>query len=129
MIRRRVSIGAAAMAIGLVACCVLAACMDTSDWKPSGEVKFIELREDVDALGAKKGSLDYRISNGGKSRIAGTRFAFTFATDRKKYHLTVVDANAIASGALVYGQVAVAYDETEETGSLAGAAIDSVQFE
>jgi len=103
-------------------------CEDPSAWELKGEVKFIELRELVDAQGGKKGSLDYSISNSGASKIEGCRFAFAFSTDKKKYHFTVVDESSIQSGAHVYGQVAIAYDGAEETGKLADAVIDSVQF-
>jgi hypothetical protein len=107
---------------------ILAGCSDLASWELKGEVKFIGLREASDSLGAKKGTLDYSIHNSGKSDIVRSCIAFTYSTDRNKYHLTVVDTNPIAAGTLVYGQVEIAYDGVDEVGALSGAVVDSVQF-
>jgi hypothetical protein len=112
----------------LAAALCAAGCVDPSSWVLSGEVKFIELRESVDSGGEKKGSLDYSIRNTGRSKIEGTSFAFTYSTDKRKYHFTVVDENAVKAGTLAYGHVSVAYDEPTETGKLESATIDSMQF-
>jgi len=121
---KRLRVLAAAMAAFLL----FASCADPASWEPRGEVRFLELREVVDSGGAKRGRLDYSIANSGRSRIEGTTFAFTFSTDTRRYRLTVVDESAIERGALVYGQVSVAYDGPDEAGSLSGAIVDSAQF-
>jgi hypothetical protein len=108
---------------------LVASCTDDSSWEPLGEVSFLSLGEARDAQGIKSGSLEYSIRNIGKSKISGTRFAFRFSTDRRIYHLTVVDENTIQSGAIVYGRTTIAYYEGYETGSLASATLDSAQFE
>lgn len=120
------------IALALLVCVfasLIAACLDESAWKLEGEVAFIELRESLSEEGKKTGSLDYAIRNVGKSRIEGTSFSFSFSTDKKSYHFTIADANAIDRGALVYGRVDIAYDGADESGSLAAAVIDSVRFE
>jgi len=106
----------------------VAGCCDTAEWELKGEVKFVELHESSDSAGAKTGTLDYSIQNTGRSTIGASSFAFTFATDRHRYHLSVVDLNTLKSGALLYGQVSIPYDSAEESGALANAVVDSVQF-
>jgi hypothetical protein len=92
-------------------------------------VRFLGLRERIDAQNAKAGTLEYSISNVGKSRISGSVFAFTFSTDREVYRGTVVDDSPISGGALIYGRVTLAYGSLDETGELADAVVDSVQFD
>lgn len=125
-VRARGAVGAAL----LCALCALAfSCEDPASWELCGEVRFIELRESADASsGAKKGSLDYSIRNTGKSKIEGTSFAFTYSTDRRRYHFSVADESQLRAGGLAYGRVDVAYDEAAETGKLEAAVVDSVQF-
>jgi hypothetical protein len=115
-------------AVAAALCAIVSGCEDPVSRALAGEVAFIELRESVDSSGAKKGSLDYEIRNTGKSKIEGTSFSFSFSTDKRKYHFTVVDENAVESGKLVYGQAAVAYEAADESGKLASAVVDSAQF-
>jgi hypothetical protein len=112
----------------LVIAAASASCRELSGWEPAGKVAFIELRESTDLQGTKKGSLDYSIRNTGRSKIEGTTFSFTFATDARRYHFTVVDENALQPGALAYGRVVVDYCDAAEAGSLEGASVDSTQF-
>lgn len=120
----RLKLFLAALAVTL---CV-AGCADPSSWELSGDVRFVELHESVDLGGEKKASFDYSIRNTGKSKIEGTSFAFSYATDKRKYHSSVVDENSIRSGALVYGHVSVSYVEAAEAGKLESAIIESTQF-
>jgi len=121
-------IGARFLAIAIIIWASSVACQDPSSWALRGEIRFLGLRERIDAQNEKAATLDYSISNLGKSRIVGSVFAFSFSTDRDVYRGTVVDENPIASGALVYGRISVAYASVEESGELAGAVVDSAQF-
>jgi hypothetical protein len=107
---------------------VLAACVDSSSWELVGEVKFIGLKELTDVSDIKKGILEYSIHNAGKSKIESCCFAFSFSTDQNTYHDTVVEEKTICGGALIYGQVTIAYIKPDEVGAFAKAVIDSVQF-
>jgi hypothetical protein len=128
---RRMIPGAIAVALALAvvaSAAFLGGCEDAVSWTPRGDVKFLDLKEKLNAQGEKTASLEYSIRNGGKSKIAGSVFAFTFSTDVRSYRCTVVDENAIVPGALIYGRVSIAYEAPSETGDLARTVVDSAQF-
>ncbi len=117
----------AVLIAALLAACA-SGCWDGASWELKGEVRFVELHESSDSAGAKTATLGYSIQNTGRSMIGASVFAFTFATDMHKYHLTVVDLNVLRSGVRLYGQVSILYDSAEESGALANAVVDLVQF-